>query len=70
MLACLLLAAGAARRSAVLTAAKAQPTTQLLFHERLIAGAGRAFVAGRQVVSELFALVREVSRVASLLMRS
>ena len=37
---------------------------------RLIAGAGRAFVAGRQVVSELFALVREVSRVASLLMRS
>ena len=37
---------------------------------RLIAGAGRAFVAGRQVVSELFALVREVSRVASLLRRS
>ena len=37
---------------------------------RLIASAGRAFVAGRQVFSELFALVREVSRVASLLRRS
>ena len=45
MLACLLLAAGAARRSAVLTAAKAQPTTQLLFHERLIAGAGARGIA-------------------------
>ena len=45
MLAFLLLAAGAARRSAVLTAAKAQPTTQLLFHERLIAGAGARGIA-------------------------
>ena len=63
MLACLLLAAGAARRGAVLTAAKAQPPTQLLFHERLIAGAG-LYVAG------VAASVKEGCELASAAMKA